>query len=127
MTPPRIYLSNVPLMLRSLVLGLLLGPAAAFAATYPAKPPSTSWCVDSAGLLDSAATQRINQIVFKLWEDQRVPIYVVTIPSLAAEQAEGLRIERYAFDLFNNWGIGSQNRNFGMLLLVSKDDRKARI
>jgi uncharacterized protein len=118
---------GLPLMLRSVLLGLLLGPAAAFAVTYPAKPPSTDWFVDSAGLLDSAAKQDINQIVFKLWKDQRVPIYVVTIPSLAAQQAEGLRIERYAFDLFNSWGIGSENRNFGMLLLVSKGDRKARI
>ena len=44
----------------------------------------------------------------------------------------GMRIETFATLLFNQWGIGhekinGQDWNTGILLLVSKDDRKARI
>lgn len=33
----------------------------------------------------------------------------------------------YAQNLFNNWGIGFKEWNYGILLLISQDDRKARI
>jgi uncharacterized protein len=38
-----------------------------------------------------------------------------------------MSIEKYAESLFNEWGIGFKDRNYGILLLVSKGDRKARI
>lgn len=99
----------------------------AAAATFPPKPASTDWFSDAAGLLDDGAKRQVNEICFKLWREQRVPLYVVTIPSLASQQAGGRPIESYAYELFNAWGIGSQERNYGMLLLVSPGDRKARI
>ncbi len=54
---------------------------------------------------------------------------MVTIPSLANYNRldSPITIEYYAYELFNEWGIGSERRNFGMLLLVSLGDRKARI
>jgi uncharacterized protein len=36
-------------------------------------------------------------------------------------------IENYSKALFNKWGIGYQDRNYGTLLLASIGDRKARI
>ena len=56
-----------------------------------------------------------------------MPIIVVTINSMATYGAQDWSIERYAQELFNHWGIGRESRNYGMLLLVSKDDRRARI
>jgi len=113
-------------MIRLALLALLAAPPAS-AATFPAKPPPTDWIVDSAVLLDDPSKKRINEILFKLWKDERIPIYVVTIPSLLVENAGEMSIERYAQSMFNAWGIGSQQRNFGMLLLVSPGDRRARI
>jgi uncharacterized protein len=52
---------------------------------------------------------------------------VVTINSLAGHDAVTLSIEQYATALFDNWGIGWQDRNYGILLLISNGDRKARI
>ena len=46
---------------------------------------------------------------------------------MTAYGVAGYTIERYATALFNEWGIGSQQRNYGMLLLVSLGDRRARI
>ena len=38
-----------------------------------------------------------------------------------------MSIEAYAQALFDHWGIGSQDRNYGILVLVSYLDRRARI
>lgn len=99
----------------------------AFAINYPNKPENDSFIVDEANLIDSVTVDQVNKLIFAVWKEQRIPIYVVTIPSLASYDASGLSIEEYAADLFDHWGIGSQDRNYGVLLLVSKGDRKARI
>jgi uncharacterized protein len=98
-----------------------------FAMSFPSKPPNDSFIVDEANLIDPATTKQINELIFQVWNEQRIPIYVVTIPSLANYEASGVSIEEYASSLFNTWGIGSPSRNYGVLLLVSKGDRKARI
>ena len=56
-----------------------------------------------------------------------MPLYVVTIPSLGIHGAAATAIKPYASKLFNDWGIGWQDRNYGILLLISKGDRKAHI
>jgi uncharacterized protein len=98
-----------------------------FAMNFPDKPANDSFIVDKANLIDPTTAQQINELIFQVWNEQRIPIYVVTIPSLASYDASGLSIEHYTSELFNNWGIGSPARNYGVLLLVSKGDRKARI
>ena len=52
---------------------------------------------------------------------------VTSVISHSMVGASDAYLERYATELFNAWGIGSERRNYGMLLLVSKGDRKARI
>lgn len=110
-----------PLALLAVLLSL---PAAA--ATYPPKPPPEHFYVDQAGMLSKEGAAEVDRVCFALWKSDRVPIYVVTIGSMADFGFSG-PIESYAYELFNAWGIGSQERNNGMLLLVSKGDRKARI
>lgn len=115
-------------MVRVALLALILCPAFASAERFPPKPSSNTWITDAADLLPADAQKKINTITFKLWKDERVPVYIVTIPSLLTQGADdSMTIERYAYNMFNTWGIGSQKRNYGMLLLVSPGDRKARI
>ena len=97
------------------------------AASFPAKPQRDSFYSDEAGLLDAASGKRVNELCWALWKEQKVPLYVVTVTSLEAHGAAGQTIEGFAYDLFNAWGIGSQARNYGILILVSREDRKARI
>ncbi len=96
---------------------------------YPERPDVAAgiWFVDEANLIAEADGAEITEIVSTLMADEQIPIIVATISSLAAHNAAGYTIERYATALFNEWGIGSQRRNYGMLLLVSQGDRKARI
>ena len=49
-------------------------------------------------------------------------IVVVTVPDL-----EGRDIEGYSNELFNTWKIGSEEKDNGVLLLISSGDRKVRI
>jgi uncharacterized protein len=97
------------------------------AVTFPDKPPETDYFVDHALLLDDESERIVNDTAAALLQEEKVPLFVVTIESLAAQQASGSGIEGYARQLFDHWGIGYEDRNFGMLLLVSVGDRKARI
>ncbi len=108
-----------------LALGLFTTPA--HAVTFPDKPPKTAFFVDEAELIKPEDASAINEIASKLLSEKRVPLFVVTVRSLSAHQAAGGGVERYARNLFDHWGIGWQDRNYGMLLLVAFGDRKARI
>ncbi len=113
----------------TILIGLVLCmlSQASLAVEFPDKPPKTDFFVDRANLLNEVAKKDINETALALLREEQIPLFVVTIPSLSAYEASGLGIERYALELFNHWGIGSQDRNYGMLLLVSSGDRKARI
>jgi uncharacterized protein len=96
------------------------------------RPGDREFVVDRANLLTAADKQKIQQLCDKLLIDKATPIIVVTINSMADHGGGGMRIETFATLLFNQWGIGvadlnGQKWNTGILLLVSKNDRKARI
>lgn len=114
-------------MLTVLMACTLLLPSTVVAQEFPDKPAETDFFVDSARLLDEPARAEINRVAAALLKEQRIPLFVVTISSLSNYGASGLGVEGYATALFNHWGIGSQARNYGILLLVSTGDRKARI
>lgn len=101
------------------------------------KPGEFEIVRDLAGLVDDESEKRITEGVRKLLKEHATPIIVVTIESMAKHGGEGLRIETFARLLFDQWGIGHGEItdragekhvwNTGILLLVSKGDRKARI
>ena len=97
------------------------------AVTFPEKPPKEHFYVDQAGLLAAEDAAAIDKIAASLLSEEKIPILVVTIPSLISFQATDYTVDSYAAALFDKWGIGSQERNYGILLLVSVGDRKARI
>lgn len=108
-------------------LALLLVPLCSFGVTFPDKPPEEHYYVDEAGLINPETGKQIDTMAATLLDEEKIPLYVVTISSLANHDAVTLRIEQYATALFDHWGIGWQDRNYGILLLISKGDRKARI
>ena len=95
-------------------------------------PGDREFIRDLAGLLDPGAQERIRKVCDSLLTDKATPIIVITIESMAKYGGEGMRIETFATLLFDQWGIGhatlgKQEWDTGILLLVSRDDRKARI
>lgn len=115
-----------PFKIMILLIGLLF-TANGLALEFPEKPGDADFFVDKAGIINAEAATEINSLASKLLQDEQVALFIVTITSLVDYDAAGYSIEGYAADLFDEWGIGFDDRNYGMLLLVSKGDRKARI
>ena len=111
----------------TLILSLLIYCSSSFAVNFPDKPPETDFFVDKATLISTEDRAEINTIASKLLSEENIPIFIVTIGSLATYEASSQTIETYTTALFNEWGIGSPERNYGILLLVSRGDRRARI
>jgi uncharacterized protein len=114
--------------------------AVAVALTWPAsaqeidlqRPDDREFVRDLAEMIEPEDEQRIAELADQLLTDKVTPIIVVTIESMAAHGGAGMRIETFAHLLFDQWQIGhaevnEQKWNTGILLLVSRDDRKARI
>ena len=124
---------------RSGVIGLLLSalafgvPQGALAQQINIDPPGDREFVqDLARMVAPDDVVAIREIGDQLLTDLAIPIVVVTIDSMGQYGGGNWRIETFARVLFDQWGIGhetidGQPWNRGILLVVSKNDRKARI
>ena len=89
---------------------------------FPMKPQRDIYVVDAAHMLDEDSRNQILYYGAELDKKYKAQVVVVTVDSL-----QGLNIEEYATTLFRTWGIGDKEKNNGVLLLISKNDRKFRI
>jgi uncharacterized protein len=105
-------------MLAVLLICLAL-PAAVLSAALPAL---TGRVVDHAGMIDTATRVLLEQKLADFEAEGSDQIVVATVESL-----DGEAIEPYANRLFRAWGLGQAGENNGILLLISRDDRKMRI
>lgn len=113
-----------------IALSLIVSAGAVGAAINP--PENGHFVVDLAHLLESDDIATLNAICDESQIQRGIPIYIVTIESMAAYGAPDSTIEQFAWDLFERWGVdpafsASPNWRQGILLLVSKEDREARI
>ncbi|MCA8990066.1 MAG: TPM domain-containing protein [Planctomycetaceae bacterium] len=95
-------------------------------------PGQRDFVLDRAELITPEDEARIKALADPLLTDTAAPLVVVTINSMAEHGGMGLRIETFARLLFDQWQIGpakigDTTWNKGILLLVSRSDRKARI
>lgn len=96
------------------------------------RPGDREFVRDQADMLTAEDEQKIKELADKLLTERATPIIVITVESMAKYGGADMRIETFATLLFDQWGIGvkeinGQQWNTGILLLVSRDDRKARI
>jgi uncharacterized protein len=104
---------------------LLLLTQGTFAA-YPQPVPDTV-VNDYAGIIKPAERDKIVTLFADLKQRQSIDAVVVTINSIHDYDTGDTSIESFATHLFNMWGIGSQENNNAILLLVAIKDRKVRI
>ena len=94
----------------------------------PFPNPGPGYVTDLAGLLTDEQEERIERWLWQVESRTRVEIIVVTIDSIKDyPDAPNQSIESSATGLFDAYGIGNMPKNDGVLLLVARDDRKARI
>lgn len=95
-------------------------------APYP--KPDAGYVTDLAGMLSRDEEERIEQWLWQAEKEKGIEIAVVTINALQDYPgSENDSIESFATGLFNRYGIGNLPKNDGILLLVSRRDRKMRI
>lgn len=83
---------------------------------------SGSFVADEGRVLGPEYERLLNEISSAVRADGGAEIAVVTVDNLA-----GLTVEEYAVKLFERFKIGSKEKDDGILILMSRDDRKARI
>ncbi len=117
------------------VLACLLAMAALAGLSAPAsaqiisleRPPEGEFIVDKAGLINQDDAAHIREVCQRLLTESNIPIIVATINAMRDHGGPDLRVETFATLLFDQWGIGREDKNLGILLLVSKQDRVSRI
>lgn len=119
----------LPRMARTMGLWVVLLSAAAGAAGIPPPPTGDDSLLDQAGLIGSSEETHLRALQQTALAQYNSPLVVVTI-SRASDFGES-SVEALATRWFNAWHIGTLGlqggANQGMLLLVSVEDRRARI
>ncbi len=113
---------NIRLLLRVLLLLSLGLAASAWAQADAAIPPMSSPVVDTTGTLDAAQTQALEAQAVALQQRKGSQLQILMVPSTQPET-----IEQYTQRVFEQWKIGRQGVDDGVLLVVAKDDRRVRI
>ncbi|MDY2871012.1 MAG: TPM domain-containing protein, partial [Eubacteriales bacterium] len=103
--------------LSALLLALLLTAASALAAPKVIQPTEDFYVNDSANVLSDEVEGLIVLNNDKLYAACGAQIVFVTVPTTGTAS-----IEDYAYTLFNSWGIGSSDKNNGILLLMAIGD-----
>ena len=113
----KLFSKKISLFLAALLVFVSVLQIPAFA-SVPNRP-GNQYVLDSAGVLSDELEQEIIRKNQQLFSDSGAEIAVVAVDFLG-----GTPIDDYAYDLFISWGIGSQERNNGLLLVlaIAEDD-----
>jgi uncharacterized protein len=104
---------------------LASGPAAAAQTDGPACPEyrgvvCDGWVTDTAGVVENDA--RLEETVARVVADRGHEIAVVVVPTTGS-----LDPRSFAEELGNTWGVGSAERDDGIVILVAIEERRTEI
>ena len=85
-------------------------------------PKAYNFINDFSNVIDDGLEKELNTLSKNLKDKTGAEIVVAVVKSL-----DGQEVEEYANNLFRTWKIGDKEKNNGVLLLVSTDDRKIKI
>ena len=106
---------------RYFLLGLLFLLPPAAPAEVPV-PPLTAPVIDQTGTLNSEQIAALDRTLRAFHESKGSQISVLLVPTTQPET-----IEQYSIRVAEQWKLGRQGVDDGVLLLVAKDDRAVRI
>lgn len=78
--------------------------------------------IDKVDLLTTTTKTNLNTILHKHEQESSNQIVVVILDSL-----NGYEIDEFTYQLGRHWGIGQKQKNNGVILLISMEERKIRI
>ena len=74
------------------------------------------------GVLSAQAVSKLDEALKSIWDATSAEVVVVAI-----DETDSGDIDDFATKLFEKWGIGKKDNDNGLLILVSKNDRKVTI
>ncbi|WP_147613217.1 TPM domain-containing protein [Treponema pectinovorum] len=89
-------------------------------------PVQKAWITDNAGLINPQTLAKTESFLEEIDKQTGVQIAVLTVQSLG-EDEDSVSIEEYASLVFEKWRLGQANKDNGILLVVSLQDRAVRI
>lgn len=106
-------------LFKVILLLLMVGviPLKSQAAEKLPKPTDALYVNDFAGVIDKKVEEEIIEYGKLLDEKNGTQVVLVTV-----DFTNGVSLEDYAYKLFNKWGIGSKEKNNGLLILLSVGD-----
>jgi len=110
--------------LKLLLLFMLLSPLL-LVAEYPYT--TNEYVNDFAKIIDTSIEEELHQKLYDVEYYSGVEITVITIDTYAQYETGANSWEDFATGLFNYLGVGNTEHNNGVMLLISKEDRKIRI
>lgn len=103
------------------LLLIVLSAIPAFATEFP-KPKDNFFVNDYADVIDQSDEEELINIGKSLYKQTTAQVVVVTVDSL-----DGAEIGDYALHLGREWGVGSKEKNNGVVILLSVSERKVTI
>jgi uncharacterized protein len=82
-----------------------------------------TWVTDMAEILDEPTEAQLNSVISQLERQNGTEMAVVTVP----ETAPSASPKEFTTALFKYWGIGKKGQDNGVLLLISKGDRRVEV
>jgi uncharacterized protein len=113
----------------AVALGLILsfsGPFHAAAAPAPDRQPipqPLGYVTDQAGMLDPDWKARIRSVCQDLERKTGVEMVVVTVKNLAPYRSAN----EYAATIYQRWGVGSAQKEYGVVILAAIAERRAAV
>ena len=103
------------------IAGFCLGVPAGVAAQETPLPALTGRVVDEAEFLSPAEETQLEEFLARLETETSVQLVLVTVPRIDGA------IEDFSLRLAEAWGIGQSETDNGALVVVSREDQRARI
>lgn len=94
----------------------------AYGLNIPKAPKEDIYVQDYAFMLSNEVKEDMLKMSSVLKDLTSAELVVVTVASM-----DGRSIEEYALNLFRQWGIGDKDARNGVLLLIAREEREARI
>jgi uncharacterized protein len=109
-------------MKKFFILFILLLCCLPFAVDSLDVPRLQGYVNDHAGMVSPSAKSKIEEELRTFEQSDSTQVVILTIPSL-----EGENIEEFSIKVAEAWKIGQQQKDNGVLFVVSKQERKIRI
>lgn len=113
--------NRIVALLAALLLVFVV-PLAALADAPPKTPTQAFYVNDYADVITTEDRERMLDIGAYLAEQTGAEVVAVTVNFL-----DGMKIEDYSYEVFNNWALGTEEDQNGVLLLLSVGDREIHV